>query len=39
MKPGHKRLALIGGIVGSVAVAVGLVLNAFQSSLVFFYSP
>jgi len=39
MKPRHKRLALIGGIVTSVAVAVGLVLNAFQSNLVFFYSP
>jgi len=39
MKPRHKRLAIIGGIVGAVAVAVGLVLNAFQSNLVFFYSP
>ena len=39
MKPRHKRLALIGGSVGFVAVAVGLVLNAFQSNLVFFYSP
>ena len=39
MKPRHKRLALIGGIVGAVAVAAGLVLNAFQSNLVFFYSP
>ena len=39
MKPRHKRLALIGGILGAVAVAVGLVLNAFQSNLVFFYSP
>jgi cytochrome c-type biogenesis protein CcmE len=39
MKPRHKRLALIGGIVASVAVATGLVLNAFQSNLVFFYSP
>ena len=39
MKPRHKRLALIGGIVGSVAVATGLVLNAFQSNLVFFFSP
>lgn len=39
MKPRHKRLALIGGIVGSAAVAVGLALNAFQSSIVFFYSP
>ena len=39
MKPRHKRLALIGGIVGSAALAVGLVLNAFQSNIVFFYSP
>ena len=39
MKPRHKRLAVIGGIVASVAVAAGLVLNAFQSNLVFFYSP
>ena len=39
MKPRHKRLAIIGGIVGAVAVAAGLVLNAFQSNLVFFYSP
>ena len=39
MKPRHKRMALIGGIVASVAVAAGLVLNAFQSNLVFFFSP
>ena len=39
MKPRYKRLALIGGIVGSAALAVGLVLNAFQSNIVFFYSP
>ena len=39
MKPRHKRLALIGGIVGSAALAVGLALNAFQSNIVFFYSP
>jgi cytochrome c-type biogenesis protein CcmE len=39
MKPRHKRLALIGGIVTSVAIAAGLVLNAFQSNLVFFFSP
>ena len=39
MKPRHKRLAVIGGIVASVAVAAGLVLNAFQSNLVFFFSP
>ena len=39
MKPRHKRLALIGGIVAAVGVAAALVLNAFQSNLVFFYSP
>ena len=39
MKPRHKRLAVIAGVVASVAVAAGLVLNAFQSNLVFFYSP
>ena len=39
MKPRHKRLAWIGGIIASVAVAAGLVLNAFQSNLVFFFSP
>ena len=39
MKPRHKRLAVIGGILGAVAVAAGLVLNAFQSNLVFFFSP
>jgi cytochrome c-type biogenesis protein CcmE len=39
MKPRHKRLAWIGGIVAGVAVAAGLVLNAFQSNLVFFFSP
>ena len=39
MKPRHKRLAIIGGIVAAVGVAAALVLNAFQSNLVFFYSP
>jgi cytochrome c-type biogenesis protein CcmE len=39
MKPRHKRLGIIAGIVVAVGVAVGLVLNAFQSNLVFFYSP
>ena len=39
MKPRYKRLAIIGGVFASVAVAAGLVLNAFQSNLVFFYSP
>jgi cytochrome c-type biogenesis protein CcmE len=39
MKPRHKRLAIAGGIVAAVGVAAALVLNAFQSNLVFFYSP
>jgi cytochrome c-type biogenesis protein CcmE len=39
MKPRHKRFAWIGlgGVI--VAVAVTLVLRAFQSNLVFFYTP
>ena len=39
MKPRQKRLAIAAGIVCAVGVAVALVLNAFQSNLVFFYSP
>jgi cytochrome c-type biogenesis protein CcmE len=39
MKPRHKRLAIAVGVVAAVGVAVALVLNAFQSNLVFFYSP
>jgi cytochrome c-type biogenesis protein CcmE len=39
MKPRHQRLALIGGIVVAASAAVGLVLNAFRSNLVFFFSP
>jgi cytochrome c-type biogenesis protein CcmE len=39
MRPRQKRLAIAGGIVAAVGVAAALVLNAFQSNLVFFYSP
>jgi cytochrome c-type biogenesis protein CcmE len=39
MKPRHKRMVAIGGLVTTVAIAAGLVLNAFQSNLVFFFSP
>jgi cytochrome c-type biogenesis protein CcmE len=39
MKPRHKRLALISGGLAALGVAAGLVLNAFQSNLVFFFSP
>jgi cytochrome c-type biogenesis protein CcmE len=39
MKPRHRRFAWIGAGVAVLAVAVALVLNAFQSNLVFFFTP
>ena len=39
MKSRHRRLAWIGGGVALLGVAVALVLNAFQSNLVFFFTP
>ena len=39
MKPRYKRLSLAAGVVLAVGAIVALVLNAFQSNLVFFYSP
>jgi cytochrome c-type biogenesis protein CcmE len=39
MKPRHKRFALIGVGVAALAVATALVLNAFESNLVFFFTP
>ena len=39
MKARHRRFAWIGAGVVLVGVAVALVLNAFQSNLVFFFSP
>ena len=39
MKPRHKRIAIVAGIVCAVGAAAALVLDAFQSNLVFFYSP
>ena len=39
MKPRHKRAALVVGVLSAVGVAVALVLNAFNSNLVFFYTP
>ncbi len=39
MKPRHKRLIAIGAGLALLAAAAGLVLNAFQSNLVFFFSP
>lgn len=39
MKPRYKKLSLIAVAVVGVAGATALVLNAFQSNLVFFFSP
>ncbi|NBR27490.1 MAG: cytochrome c maturation protein CcmE, partial [Betaproteobacteria bacterium] len=39
MKPRHKRMTLIALGVLLLGAAAGLVLNAFQSNLVFFFSP
>jgi cytochrome c-type biogenesis protein CcmE len=39
VKPRHKRFAWIAAGVAVLGVAVALVLNAFQSNLVFFFTP
>ncbi len=39
MKPRHKRLAFIMAGLAALALAAALVLNAFRSNLVFFYTP
>ncbi|MFZ9677368.1 MAG: cytochrome c maturation protein CcmE [Quisquiliibacterium sp.] len=39
MKPRHRRMLWIAGGVAALSVAVALVLNAFQSNLVFFFTP
>ncbi|HVE48579.1 MAG TPA: cytochrome c maturation protein CcmE [Casimicrobiaceae bacterium] len=39
MKPRHRRFAWIAAGVVLIAIAAGLILNAFQSNLVFFFSP
>jgi len=39
MKPRHKRLVLIAAGLAAIAIAAALVLNAFRSNLVFFFSP
>jgi cytochrome c-type biogenesis protein CcmE len=39
MKPRHKRLTLIALGLAALAIAAGLVLNAFRSNLVFFFTP
>ena len=39
MKPRHKRFAVIAAGVAALGVAAALVLSAFQTNLVFFFSP
>jgi cytochrome c-type biogenesis protein CcmE len=39
MKPRHKRIALIIAGLAILGIAVTLVLNAFRSNLVFFFTP
>lgn len=39
MKPRHKKMLVIALSVSALTVAVVLVLNVFQSNLVFFFSP
>ncbi|MBP6800328.1 MULTISPECIES: cytochrome c maturation protein CcmE [Zoogloea] len=39
MKPRHKRFAIIVGGLAALGIAATLVLNAFQSNLVFFFTP
>jgi len=39
MKARHKKLVLIVLVLAALGIAVALVLNAFNSSLVFFFSP
>ena len=39
MKTRHKRIAFIVAGLAALGIAAGLVLNAFQNNLVFFFSP
>ncbi len=39
LKPRHKRMLIALGILLAVGAMAALVLNAFQSNLVFFFSP
>jgi cytochrome c-type biogenesis protein CcmE len=39
MKPRHKRMVWVLASVAALGVAAALVLNAFQSNLVFFFTP
>jgi cytochrome c-type biogenesis protein CcmE len=39
MKPRQKRLAIVVGGLAAIGIAAALILNAFQSNLVFFFTP
>lgn len=39
MKPRHKRLAFVGVGVAALAIVTALLLNVFNSNMVFFFSP
>jgi cytochrome c-type biogenesis protein CcmE len=39
MKARHKRFALVAAGIAAIGLAAALILNAFRSNLVFFYSP
>ena len=39
MKPRQKRFAIVVGGLAALGIAAALVLNAFQSNLVFFFTP
>ncbi|NDE24419.1 MAG: cytochrome c biogenesis protein CcmE, partial [Betaproteobacteria bacterium] len=39
MKPRHQRFLIITAAVAALAIAGMFVLNAFQSNLVFFFTP
>jgi cytochrome c-type biogenesis protein CcmE len=39
VKPRHRRAAIVVGMLAALGLAAGLVLDAFRSNLVFFYTP
>ena len=39
MKPRHRRMALVAGVLAVMGVVAALVVNAMRSNLVFFYTP
>ncbi len=39
MTPRQRRVSIVVGVLAAVSAAAALVLNAFQSNLVFFYTP